>query len=217
MPLANAFSLLPQEQELFQQFIDKHGLNEIQRDQFRLFLSLLLTTRKQFNLTAIDTVTDTIKYHFNDSLALTNCIDLRTITMFADVGTGGGFPGIPLKICFPHLSVILLEVNTKKVEFLNNVINELQLEKIKVIAVDWRTFLRKEQYPIDLFLARASLHTDELMRMFQPSSYYKDSTLVYWASQHWRQMSEEEPFFLKECHYTIENKKRKLIFFSLKK
>lgn len=214
--MVNNFSLLPDEQKIFHQFVETHNLNSIQKDQFYFFLSLLLSTRKQFNLTAITTVTDTIDYHFNDSLALANCFDLKKLSMLADVGSGGGFPGIPLKICFPHLSVILIEVTTKKVEFLNNVINELQLENIKVVQVDWRTFLRKEQYPIDLFLARASLHTDELIRMFQPSSSYKAASLVYWASRHWIMSQQEESFFWKECYYKIQNIQRKLIFFKAK-
>jgi 16S rRNA (guanine527-N7)-methyltransferase len=194
----------------------KQHLSEIQYNQFYHYLSLLLTVRTQFNLTAISSPIDTIDFHFNDSLALTHCIDLKSVSMFADIGTGGGFPGIPLKIYFPHLSVILLEVNQKKVDFLNKVINELQLEKIKVIDKDWRTFLRKEEYPIDLFLSRASLHTDELIRMFQPSCYYNSAMLVYWASAYWQLMPLEEPFFLKECPYSIQNKKRRLIFFKRK-
>lgn len=82
--------------------------------------------------------------------------------------------------------------------------------------MDWRTFLRKTKYPIDLFTARASLHTDELIRMFKPSCLYNKSGLVYWASKEWHLSAIEEPFFSKEVTYTVKNRQRKLIFFARK-
>jgi 16S rRNA (guanine(527)-N(7))-methyltransferase RsmG len=197
----------------FNNFVATYKLNQQQSEQFSSYLSMLSTAREQFNLTAISSVVEMIDYHFKDSLSLAQCIELKDIATIADVGTGGGFPAIPLKIYFPHLSMILIEVNSKKVQFLHDLINKLQLENVEVVQLDWRTFLRKARYPIELFLARASLHTDELIRMFQPSSYYKNATLVYWASQHWKITSVEQPFFLKDYEYTIQNKKRKLVFF----
>ena len=200
-------------QKAFQNFIDTFKLNEQQVDQFKLYLSLLLTARKQFNLTAISTIADTVDYHFKDSLALSAFMDLTKVTMIADVGTGGGFPGIPLKILFPHLAVVLIEVSSKKIDFLTDVIDQLKLENVEISSLDWRTFLRKARFPIDLFVARASLHTDQLLRMFQPSCYFQDATLAYWASRHWIMAKEEEQFFSKECDYLIQHKQRKIFLF----
>lgn len=201
---------------IFNHFKEKYSLTAEQAAQFIHYTSLLLTASQQFNLTAIDTPKNIFEYHFKDSLALADCYDLSGITMLADVGTGGGFPGVPLKIVFPHLKMVLIEVATKKIDFLNAVVEQLKLENIEVSSLDWRTFLRKTEYPIELFVSRASLHTDELMRMFQPSSPYKNALLVYWASRHWEGTAAEEKFFWKECEYVIEHKKRRLVFLRVK-
>lgn len=214
--VANKHPVKNEAQMTFDNFVTTYNLNQQQADRFNCYLSMLLTAREQFNLTAISSIEDTIDYHFKDSLSLAQCIELKNISMVADVGTGGGFPAIPLKIYFPHLAMVLIEVNSKKVEFLHDLISKLHLENIDVIQLDWRTFLRKTEYPIELFLARASLHTDELIRMFQPSCPYKNAQLVYWASRHWKITPIEQPFFLNECEYTIQNKKRKLVFFKEK-
>lgn len=199
--------------QLFQNFIQEYQLSERQAEQFQLYLQLLLTARQQFNLTAITTIPDAINYHFRDSLALTRAFDISSIASFADVGTGGGLPGIPLKICFPHCAVTLIEVNSKKVAFLHEVIEKLQLDNVRVVQADWRTVLRTTDYPIDLFVSRASLHTDELMRLFRPGCFYRNAVLVYWASQHWEISPLEKSFFWKEYEYTIQHKKRVLVFF----
>ena len=129
------------------------------------------------------------------------------------MGTGAGFPGIPLKIVYPHLHVILIEVVQKKVKFLNAVIQDLRLTNIEVVSFDWLTFLHKSTYPIDLFCARASLAPALLVTMFAPWSLYKKSKLVYWASTSWEKSAEIVPFFEKEVSYTVGQKSRKLVFF----
>lgn len=201
------------EQKVFQDFINTYNLNEQQSVQFYTYILLLLEARQNFNLTAIDTVIDTIDVHCKDSLALTKCMDLAPIKSLADVGSGGGLPGIPIKILFPHIAMTLIEVNVKKVAFLHEVIEKLQLDNIKVVQCDWRNFLRQSEDSIELFVARASLHTDELIRLFRPSCLYNKALLVYWASKHWQLSALEKPYFLNECNYIIEGKERKLIFF----
>ena len=74
--------------------------------------------------------------------------------------------------------------------------------------------MRKTQDPIDLFVSRASLHTDELMRMFKPSCPYNSAKLAYWASKEWQPTNIEQPFLIKDQEYTIKNKKRRIIFFA---
>jgi len=129
----------------------------------------------------------------------------------ADVGSGAGFPGIPLKIIFPHLGVVLIEVTKKKQKFLQTVINELGLEGIEVCDLDWRTFLRKTESPIEYFLTRASLDPLELSRMFKPACPYKNAGLVYWASEEWEAAPRLKEFVKKEYEYVIKRKKRKLV------
>lgn len=197
-------------------FTQEFNVSKKQVEQLHTYISLVLEANELFNLTAITDLHNVVAYHIQDSLALAKGVDLATISALADIGTGAGLPGIPIKIMFPHIKVGLLEVNKKKIEFLKSVIAMLGLEDIEVWDIDWRTFLRKTSYPAQLFTARASLHTDELMRMFKQSSAYNQSTLVYWASKDWHISHIEEPFFVKEVPYTIKSRQRRLIFFAKK-
>lgn len=195
-------------------FVAEYQLSGLQSEQFKTYLKMLQQHNELINLTAITDTENIIASHFQDSLMLSKYIDFNKLSMIADVGTGGGFPGIPLKILFPHLHVILIEVTKKKIEFLNEVIGALSLEGIEVQDMDWRTLLRKTDYPVDLFVSRASLHTDELMRMFKENCVYKTRQLVYWASKEWQLSPVEQPYFVKEVSYEIKQKKRRFVFFA---
>ena len=122
--------------------------------------------------------------------------------------------GIQLKIKYPHLQVVLIEVNTKKISFLNEVIKQLALDNIEVCPLDWRTFLRKTEYSIDVFCSRASLQTDELFRVFSPAYHYNTAVLVYWASVQRKTQEVDLVYLKKEEEYKVGNKTRKLMFFS---
>lgn len=195
-------------------FIKEYALSDLQQKQFARYFELVSEYNELFNLTAITQPAEIVAYHFQDSLAISKFVDFKKLQMIADVGSGAGFPGIPLKIVFPHLDAILIEVTKKKIEFLELVCAELDLESIMPMDLDWRTFLRKTDEPIDLFVSRASLHPDELIRMFKSNCPYRTKQVVYWASKEWRLSSVEEPFFEKEEQYTVKNKERKLIFFA---
>jgi 16S rRNA (guanine(527)-N(7))-methyltransferase RsmG len=194
-------------------FIQEYALNDTQALQFAQYANMIRSYNELFNLTAITDPKAIIDSHFRDSLAISKYVNFKDINSIADVGSGAGFPGIPLKILFPELGVILIEVTHKKIEFLNTVIAQLQLKKCSVYPLDWRTFLRQADESVDLFVSRASLHTDELMRVFKPGCAYKSSQLVYWASKDWMISAVEQPYFEKEVSYTIKNKKRRFIFF----
>lgn len=192
---------------------NKYSLSATQVQQLKRYLELLVEWNDKFNLTAITDANAIMEYHFDDSLALAQYIDFKTITTTADIGTGGGFPGLPLKILFPHLRMILIEVNNKKRIFLEHVAQELGLTDIILYPNDWRTFLRTNDHSIDYFFARASLQPEELVRIFKPSSAYKNATLVYWASIHWTPQKPEASFVEKEIVYKLETIQRKFIFF----
>ena len=106
----NIKKLIDQHEQVWRSFIKNHMLSEKQGDQFAHYLDLLLEWNDRINLTAITDVPDVIQYHFADSLALVHAIDMKTIRMVGDVGSGGGMPGIPLAIAHPHVRVVLIEV-----------------------------------------------------------------------------------------------------------
>jgi len=201
--------------QVWQSFVKKEALTPEQAEKFEQYLSHLIEWNKKSNLTSITTVSDILAYHFQDSLRIADFIDFKPGQTLCDVGSGGGFPGIPLKIRYPEVRVILIEVNNKKINFLETMISTLGLENIEVCPLDWRAFLRDAPYPVDYFFARASLRPDELTRMFKPGCAYKGATLVYWASQQWVLDDKEAVYYRKQEEYQVGNKKRRYIFFGL--
>ncbi|KKP35711.1 MAG: Ribosomal RNA small subunit methyltransferase G [candidate division TM6 bacterium GW2011_GWF2_32_72] len=203
-------------QKVIEKFTQLFDLSEKELNKFIKYSQMLIEWNNKFNITAITDELEIIAYHFRDSLALGKQVDLNQAKFICDVGSGGGFPAIPLKIKYPHLKVLLIEVNKKRCSFLEEIIKELELENIEIYDQDWRTFLKKSNYEhIDYFVSRASLHPEELVRMFKPSSPYKNSTLVYWAARTWEPEKKEAPLVQKMVEYKINYKRRKLVYFVL--
>lgn len=202
-----------QEKRIWGSFVGRFSLIEKQQEQFLAYLSYLVQENKKFNITAITDFESIVGDHFTDALALSEKMDLTQCKSFIDVGTGGGLPGIPLKIMYPHLDVLLIEVNQKKVAFLQEVAVRLGLENVEVCDLDWRSFLRGYDQAPDLVIARASLSVEELQRMFKGSSALKHATLAYWASKYWNATKREAEFLDREESYSVDHKLRRLVFF----
>ena len=108
-------------------------ITEEQIEKFDKYYEMLIETNKVMNLTSITEYDEVIIKHFIDSLLVVNIFDINQSKKMIDVGTGAGFPGIPIKIMFPHLQITLLDSLNKRLKFLNNVIDELGLESIETV------------------------------------------------------------------------------------
>ena len=139
-------------------------LTEEQVQQFIKYYEMLVEKNKVMNLTAITEFDEVIEKHFLDSLSLIKVYDLKKDISVLDMGTGAGFPGIPLKIAFPELKVTLADSLNKRILFLQEVIDELHLEKIEAVHTRAEELGKNKAYRemYDLVVSRAVANLSSL-------------------------------------------------------
>ncbi len=131
-----------------------------QLNKLNKFYNLLIEWNEKINLTRIVDEKDVYLKHFYDSLTITKEIDLSKVNTLCDVGTGAGFPGIVLKIMYPNLKVTLIDSLQKRVNYLNEIIKELELTNIEAIHS------RGEDYKgsFDVVTSRAVANIEKLVK-----------------------------------------------------
>ncbi len=140
------------------------------KEQFSVYYDLLIEWNKKMNLTAITEFEEVMDKHFLDSAALGNYLQLAKQETLLDLGTGAGFPGIPLKIIFPHLNVLLADSLNKRVHFLQEVIRQLNLQDISAVHGRAEDLAHQSAYReyYDLCVSRAVAHLSVLSEYCLP-------------------------------------------------
>lgn len=149
-------------------------LSEEQIQQFQTYYEMLVETNKVMNLTAITEIEEVITKHFIDSLALVEVYpqirEEKSELSVLDLGTGAGFPGLPIKIVFPHLHIVLMDSLNKRVKFLQSVIDKLGLCDIHAIHGRAEEAARNAAYreSFDLCVSRAVANLATLSEYCMP-------------------------------------------------
>ena len=132
-------------------------LDDKQLEQFEKYYNFLLERNKVMNLTSITQEDQVIEKHFIDSLTIIRVMDMSSVNKVIDIGTGAGFPGIPLKIAFPHIHFTLLDSLNKRIKFLDEVVKETGLKDIVNIHGRAEEYARKKEFreSYDLAVSRA--------------------------------------------------------------
>lgn len=149
----------------FEKDMNDFGINLSNRqlENFLIYYEMLTEWNQVMNLTAITEYDEVMKKHFTDSISLAKVCDLTKKISIIDVGTGAGFPGLALKIAFPELEVTLLDSLNKRIQFLDAVINKLNLHGVETIHGRAEDFARpgklREKYDLCVSRAVANLST----------------------------------------------------------
>lgn len=170
----------------FEKQLEKFGitLTDIQKEQFDRYYELLIEWNNVMNLTGITDYSEVQLKHFADSLSIVRINDLQNTGSLIDVGTGAGFPGVPLKIVFPHINIVLLDSLNKRLKFLNEVIDKLELKKIYTLHGRAEDYAKKSEYreKFDICVSRAVANLSTLSEYCIPFVKVDGSFISYKSS-----------------------------------
>ena len=145
-------------------------LTETQIAQFKKYFELLVEWNEKMNLTAITDLEGVYLKHFYDSISTSFYFDFTKVQSVCDVGAGAGFPSIPIKICFPHLHITIVDSLNKRITFLTHLSEELGLNNVSFVHARAEEFGQNAKYreQFDVVTARAVARLSVLSELCVP-------------------------------------------------
>ena len=184
--------------------LEKIGIKptEKQLNQLEKFYELLIEWNQKINLTRITEKEEVYLKHFYDSLTIVKAIDLNKVDSLCDIGTGAGFPGIVLKIVFPNLRITLIDSLQKRINYLNEIIKELDLKDIEAIHVRGEDF----KGSFDVVTSRAVANIEKLVN-YTMHLVSKDGVFIAMKGDIETELTKEVETKLNKKYQIIEVKK----------
>ena len=192
-----------------------------QLDKLIKYYELLIEYNKVMNLTGITEKNQVYLKHFYDSLTIIKTIDLNNYSSFCDMGTGAGFPGMVIKIFYPELNVVLIDSLNKRINFLKEVIKQLNLSKVEAIHARLEEYGKDNREIFDIVVCRAVASANVLLEYAAPMLKVNGKFICmkgnmenekdYSNAMHKLNMNEEKKI---EFLLPIENSNRTIIVFN---
>ena len=143
-------------------------LSDRQLEQFEIYFKFLVEYNQYVNLTAITEEEDVYIKHFYDSMLVGQVLDLTTVNSICDVGSGAGFPSIPLKIVYPHLNVTIVDGLDKRITFLKQLVSKLGLTNVNLVHGRAEEYAKDHRESFDMVTARAVARANILNELCIP-------------------------------------------------